>query len=331
MWIGNLIFIFLSSLLFSVFSLPVTTNNTAVNDVVPSLRQQYRIDLSHYGTRIYGFPSEETGKIVAEADLNKSNPEELGTYVEGDILVPRMAPKNGIIGEAYRWPKGKIAYDIAPGFDAKARSLIEQAISEYHKYTCIRFSRRTASDKDYLYFTNSNTGCWSSVGRIGGRQELNLQSPGCTSLVGTSIHEMMHAVGFMHEQNRHDRDGWIAVLNQNIRTGYEGNFAKMKPDQIDALGVQYDYDSVMHYNLQAFSKNGQPTMKPLKRSSGVDIGQRKRFSKLDIEKINRMYKCKGSMSGLDEPSGGLGSVVSGFFGLIGPDGIEDAEEIVRDQ
>lgn len=287
-----------------------------------------QIDLSHFGSKIYGFPSEEAGKLVANMDPTKGNPEELGPYLEGDILIPRRTPRNGVIGEAYRWPRGHIPYEIAPSFDAKSKNLILQAMAEYHKSTCIKFVPRTPADTDYLYITNANTGCWSSVGRIGGRQEMNLQSPGCTTLIGTSIHEMMHAVGFMHEQNRHERDGWISVNNQNIRPGYESNFKKMSSDKISAMGIAYDYDSVMHYNLHAFSKNGQQTMTPLK-STNAEIGQRKRFSKLDIKKINKMYKCQGSVSSLEDSQGGVGGLVSGIFGFIGNENTEDAEEFVN--
>lgn len=52
------------------------------------------------------------------------------------------------------------------------RQMIMSSIEEYRKLTCLKFVPRTSSDTDYIYFTNGNTGCWSSVGRIGGRQEV---------------------------------------------------------------------------------------------------------------------------------------------------------------
>lgn len=53
--------------------------------------------------------------------------------------------------------------------DARSMNMIEAAINEYHARTCIRFKARTY-ERDYVSFTSDQTGCWSSVGRLGGRQ-----------------------------------------------------------------------------------------------------------------------------------------------------------------
>lgn len=52
------------------------------------------------------------------------------------------------------------------------RQMIMSAIDDYKKLTCLKFTPKTSSDTDSIYFTNGNTGCWSSVGKIGGRQEV---------------------------------------------------------------------------------------------------------------------------------------------------------------
>lgn len=62
-----------------------------------------------------------------------------------------------------------IQYTVHRFPDANAMNMIESAINEYHSRTCIRFKARTY-ERDYVSFTNDQTGCWSSVGRIGGRQ-----------------------------------------------------------------------------------------------------------------------------------------------------------------
>lgn len=73
-------------------------------------------------------------------------------------------------------------------------ALISKAMDEYHAKTCIRFVPH-AGERNYIRLTSGNTGCWSSVGMVGGEQDVNFQSPGCLFQVGTPIHELMHALG----------------------------------------------------------------------------------------------------------------------------------------
>lgn len=103
--------------------------------------------------------------------------------------------------------------------DSAQKALIMEAMNDYHQYTCIRFIPYKGEESDYIRLTAGNTGCWSSVGRIGGRQDINLQVPGCVTLKGTIIHELMHAVGFLHEQSRFERDQYIHINWQNIKKG----------------------------------------------------------------------------------------------------------------
>ena len=95
---------------------------------------------------------------------------------------------------------------------------IKKAMEEFHQKTCIHFVPRTR-ESDYLIISSERTGCWSSVGRIGGAQQLNLQSPGCLTTVGTPVHEFMHAVGFLHEHTRYERDRYVTINWQNIEPG----------------------------------------------------------------------------------------------------------------
>lgn len=73
---------------------------------------------------------------------------------------------------------------------------------------------------------------------------------------------------------------------------FTGQFEKYGQGMIDMLGAEYDFDSIMHYGPRAFSRNGKPTMVPKRPAN---IGQRLRFSKLDLYKLNKLYDCSSML------------------------------------
>lgn len=87
------------------------------------------IDLSYFGGRIYGNPNEEVGNIVKtweeSGNYDLINPEELGTYAEGDILMPKSIGRNGILAETYRWPNGIVPFEIRGTFSKYIQFLFD--------------------------------------------------------------------------------------------------------------------------------------------------------------------------------------------------------------
>ncbi|XP_068228214.1 zinc metalloproteinase nas-13-like isoform X2 [Palaemon carinicauda] len=186
------------------------------------------------------------------------------------------------------------------------------AFKEYHEKTCIRFVPRTV-ERDYIHIIKGD-GCSSSVGRIGGAQKVSL-GPGCL-YVGIVMHELMHSAGFWHEQSRNDRDNYITINKANVQDGMWYNFEKYSWDKIQTLGVEYDLDSILHYGPYAFAKDRtRPTIIP--RFTGAEIGQRRGFSKKDIEKLQQLYDCPGTTS--DSPS-------EESLTTIAPDTCEDSDK-----
>ena len=106
----------------------------------------------------------------------------------------------------------------------------------------------------------------------------------------------MHALGIFHEQSRPDRDTYVYINTTNIKPGYEGNFNKYDFEFVSPMDVPYDYESVMHYGPTGFviDENGTSIDPKIPYFNDV-IGQRKDFSRNDVAKINRMYRCAGPL------------------------------------
>ncbi|XP_045061094.1 high choriolytic enzyme 2-like [Coregonus clupeaformis] len=187
------------------------------------------------------------------------------------------------------WPKssdGKVyvPYVIANQYSTRELEVIERGLQSFAGFSCINFVKRT-NHRDYLHIQSQN-GCWSYVGRSGNAQVVSLSRSGCV-YHGTTQHELLHALGFNHEQTRSDRDNHIRVLLQNVQSGMEHNFNKIATLN---QGTAYDYNSVMQYHRYAFSKNNQPTMVPIPNQN-VEIGNASQMSQSDITRLNRLYNC----------------------------------------
>lgn len=146
---------------------------------------------------------------------------------------------------------------------------------------------------EQIYFQTKELGCYSALGRQGGRQVLNIHNAksgkGCFTN-GTIIHEFIHALGFHHMQSASDRDDYIEIIWENIENGKERNFAKTNNSDVTDFGFPYDYHSVMHYSAKAFSVNGNETIVSLDPEH-AEFGQRYEMSKYDGERIRAMYNC----------------------------------------
>lgn len=94
-------------------------------------------------------------------------------------------------------------------------------------------------------------------------------------------------------------------------TGQEYNFNKLTGEEVNSLGENYDFDSIMHYARNTFSRSTfldtiLPREDPNSRHR-PEIGQRIRLSSGDIAQANRLYKCPACGRTLQEPTGALAS------------------------
>ncbi|KAK7918904.1 hypothetical protein WMY93_010188 [Mugilogobius chulae] len=233
-------------------------------------------------------PQEDDIVDISEKIL-ASNNNSATFLMEGDLLPPKNRNAMKCAYQSCLWPKGSdglvtIAYTISGEFDWHETSVITSALKDFEDKTCIRFVPRRY-ESDYISIESQN-GCFSALGRQGGRQTLSLQKYGCV-YKGIGIHELNHALGFQHEQTRSDRDQYVQINWNNMDQAMAYNFFKYDTNN---LNTPYDYGSIMHYGKTAFSINGRDTISPL-TNTFVEIGQRKELSSWDIKRINMLYSC----------------------------------------
>uniref|UniRef100_A0A4X2JP49 Metalloendopeptidase n=1 Tax=Vombatus ursinus TaxID=29139 RepID=A0A4X2JP49_VOMUR len=150
------------------------------------------------------------------------------------------------------WPGGVIPFVIGGNFTGSQRAIFKQAMRHWEKHTCVTFIERT-DEESFIVFSYRTCGCCSYVGRRGGGPQAISIGKNCDKF-GIVAHELGHVVGFWHEHTRPDRDQHVTIIRENIQQGQEYNFLKMEAGEVNSLGETYDFDSIMHYARNTFSR-----------------------------------------------------------------------------
>eukprot|EP00112_Aurelia_sp_Birch-Aquarium-sp1_P024367 Seg768.6 transcript_id=Seg768.6/GoldUCD/mRNA.D3Y31 product="Meprin A subunit beta" protein_id=Seg768.6/GoldUCD/D3Y31 len=243
----------------------------------------------------YAFrPRDDADPDLFQGDMRLTFMQRLLAMTGGDVSL--AGNSNNVFGSAkdqsMLWlPSKQVPYEISPDLASNPAAMfaIFQGFREWESYACLKFVERT-NEQDYIYIFNNCSGCWSYVGRQGGKQELCLDN-GCHSRA-TVAHELAHAMGFWHEQSRPDRDNYIKIFWENIEKDNAYNFNKHDNSEVDSLGTPYDHYSMMQYDETSFSMNGNLTMKAKQRHI-VQLGNEVGFTNIDSAQAMKLYKCNG--------------------------------------
>lgn len=148
------------------------------------------------------------------------------------------------------WPDNRVFYSLERA-NPLARQALQQAITEIEANSAVRFSLR-GQQAHYLDIVSAppDGGCYSYLGYLAnGGQRLQLPD-WCAQDPASVLHEILHALGFSHEQQRPDRDQYVRI-NPAVFFNSDGSRAasSLTYDLIPHLDTStpYDLDSVMHY------------------------------------------------------------------------------------
>lgn len=180
------------------------------------------------------------------------------------------------------WPKRTMYYSVDP--DVPNPERIEAAIAEWNARTPLQVLPRS-SEPNYVRFqrVGSTMVCSSFLGMVGGEQIITVPDS-CSA--GSLVHEIGHAFGMLHEQERTDRNRYVTVLFEQIDKRYRNNFDQTPASTQDI--AYYDFDSIMHYSAAGFTtQTGADSLETV--PVGIPIGQRARLSPGDIDAISRAY------------------------------------------
>ncbi|XP_049799044.1 zinc metalloproteinase nas-14-like isoform X1 [Schistocerca nitens] len=215
----------------------------------------------------------------------------MGDKYEGDIVVSTTLELRTVLRDKERkWPTTEIPYRIETlYFYDEETERIKAAIEEFNNFTCVSFRPATENDTDYIVITGKTDGCYTTIGRAGGEQVLNLEPPACIYKKGCIFHEFMHALGFSHEHNSPIRDKYVRIHTKNIAKGKESFLKKLNPEDVTDYGYDYDYNSIMHGGRKAYSGNNRSTIEPV--DEFASIGYKRKLSRIDIKKVNRHFGC----------------------------------------
>ncbi|GAB2826276.1 hypothetical protein GCM10027043_29810 [Ferruginibacter profundus] len=224
--------------------------------------------------------------------------------LNGDIVVGNTLQSTRLYQtndrNSFIWPKGNVPVEIDENIkqissvknknNMSLCDIIIAAIQSLNS-TNLRIVKHT-TEKDYIHIKMIGPqdlgfhGGSSPVGKQGGEQMIKVTYD-CSEW--TIAHELLHALGFWHEQSRYDRDKYIVIDTANVEAKNQHNF-QLEPGT--AIGA-YDYNSIMHYSAYDFAKDpGKPVMK-CKNGNTVSectFGPGKYlFSDLDVKAINAAY------------------------------------------
>lgn len=202
------------------------------------------------------FPNEASKQVTLPNGIVIDYYRDSIPVIDGDIiLTPKqveylkensISTKSAIITSPGNfWHNGVVYYNIANDF-VNPSDIYSAMNAISQRVPTITFTRATTGD--YIEFISSDANAaYSSIGRVGGRQYINLGA-NVQNRATSGVHEIMHELGIAHEHTRADRDNYITVNFQNIKQEKQHNFQKYTEQNYYGFDYgEFDFYSIMRY------------------------------------------------------------------------------------
>lgn len=184
------------------------------------------------------------------------------------------------------WPTNIIPFAIKEGTPSTQHIL--EAIKYFNENTAVQFVLRTDETDGVLFEGWGEDRCAAYLGTVGGLQPIFI-GPNCRTQ--EVLHEIMHTLGFVHEQSRTDRDRYVRILWENILEGFANQFDIVPDGYIHPYTgsvFHFDYESVMLYRPESFAKS--PDLKTIEAIGDGKIAPvHQGLSARDLERLHYLY------------------------------------------
>ncbi len=184
-----------------------------------------------------------------------------------------------------KWKDGIIPYYLSGDFSDDDVTTIKKAMSDWEAVADVHYEEVTPRAGAYkITYVYENR--WSS--------SIGENNSNCHMIFGNGsnkyihvLHELGHAMGLLHEQQRPDRDTYVTIIWENIIAAYLDNFETKDNPLITEQSYDYDFTSIMHYPKVSFSSNGFATIVAVDSSN--DISRLGTITTIDAQKIADIY------------------------------------------
>lgn len=224
----------------------------------------------------------------------------------------RAARKNPLSGDFKVWtnPNKKVYYAYDGAVTDPSKKMYEAAVEAFNSAiprSCLQFEEVPPEQlldypHQYVWFQDSERELFTTYHRNDRHRpdyvniDYRLVEKGSVPL-GTFLHEFMHVLGFLHTQQRTDRDRYVNVIADRLDSKCADQYAPAPSGSRD-YPTKYDFKSILHYPARACSKlDGKRSMKakalpPLGWWQERHMGSRKGLTKSDVISIKRAYECR---------------------------------------